>query len=146
MDTAWGSIVLLQAPGNCNGKGPIADFTNNPRNISNCANKFGDGQAWPLGLLVGDVPGWTEGEPGWWLVGMYANRSKVPVHCGDRLLWTQQYSRYDMSHKYCEYRIIFNSSGTGVACDPAYSTGLVPSCASVGVDCVSTSENASNAT
>lgn len=139
MNVSYSSVVLVESPGTCSGY-PVSGMTYHPGNVSNCAEG-----AWPIGLLSNDVPGWTEGLPTLWLLGFFASDDQLPVHCDNRKTWTQYVSQYDMSHNFCDFRLVYDttllngSERAGkvptVRCDAAFSTGSTPSCSSKGVSC-----------
>lgn len=132
MNVTYSAVTLVQSPpwSNCSGIA-ISDFTFHPGNVSSC----GIG-AFPIGIVADDFPGWTDGAPGSWLFGFFADPTQASriasTGCDQRLIWTEGGD----SRPVCEFRVQYSGKGNGtVNCDCNFTTGESPPCTAFGMKC-----------
>lgn len=132
MNITYSAVTLVQSPSwtNCSGIA-VSDFTFHPGNVSSCG-----GDAFPFGIVADDFPGWTDGVPGSWLFGFFADPDWAghiaSTGCDQRLIWTEGGD----SRPVCEFRIRYGGKGNGtVDCDCNFTTGNSPPCTAFGMRC-----------
>ena len=72
-------------------------------------------------------------------MGMFADAKYTPMNCDNRMMWTEYRSKYDMSHHFCEFRLIYKDNE--VLCESNFTTGLVPECSNENIRCRVTKES-----